>query len=87
MEFAIEVRKRILRDPPSIIALELPLSMRGLYLQAINRLPELSIITRPDPFDPGAKLYIPVEPTDPFIEAIRTARELGIDLTFKLIRT
>ena len=82
MEFAIEVRKRILRDPPSIIALELPLSMRGLYLQAINRLPELSIITRPDPFDPGAKLYIPVEPTDPFIEAIRTSRELGIDLTF-----
>jgi hypothetical protein len=82
VEFAAEVRRRLLADAPDMLAVELPLSMRGLYAQAIRQLPELSVITRPDQLDPDRKLYIPVEPTDPFVEALRTARELGIDVTF-----
>jgi hypothetical protein len=83
LEFAIEVRRAILRDRPQVIALELPATLAAAYLRAVERLPEISVILYPD--DAGGEergIYIPVEPADPFIEAIRTGREIEAEIVF-----
>lgn len=82
VEFAVEVRQWMLERRPQVVAIELPLPLRSLYSRAIARFPEISIIRFPDPIDPSQRVYIPVEPTDPFIEALRTASELGIRVEF-----
>src|SRR5690606_19654117 len=44
MEFAIEVRRAILDQRPSIVAVELPVSLERHYLRAVGRLPELTVL-------------------------------------------
>ena len=82
IEFAVEVRQWLLQQRPEVIAIELPSPLRSQYMRATARLPELSIIRFPDPIDPSQWVYVPVEPTDPFVEALRTAQELGIRVKF-----
>ncbi len=73
LEFAIVVRQAILRDRPQVVALELPVTLQQQYVRAVARLPEMSVIFYPDADDPERAIYVPVEPADPFVEAIRTA--------------
>ena len=83
LEFAIEVRQAILRDRPGVVAVELPSTLQPAWSRAIRRLPEISVIVYPD--DGGGEdqaIYIPVEPTDPFTEAVRTGMEIGADIVF-----
>ncbi|MDX1981819.1 MAG: hypothetical protein SFV51_16230 [Bryobacteraceae bacterium] len=76
VEFAIEVRRAILRDQPQVVAVQFPSFYQPLLDEAIARLPELSVIlTAGD--DEDDNVYYPIEPTDPFVEAIRTAQEIG----------
>jgi len=82
LEFAIEVRQAILRDKPQVVALELPITLQQQFLRAVARLPEISVIVYPDENDPERAIYVPVEPADPFVEAIRTANETGADVVF-----
>jgi len=80
LEFAEEVRKAILTRRPQVVALELPATLESSFLRAVERLPELSVILY------SAKgeetVYVPVEITDPFIEAIRSAHEIGAEVFF-----
>jgi len=82
LEFAIEVRQAILRERPQVVALELPITLQQQFLRAVARLPEISVIVYPDENDPERAIYVPVEPADPFVEAIRTANETGADVVF-----
>jgi len=83
LEFALEVRRAILRDRPRCVALELPASLQSAWMQAIARLPEMSLIFYPDEAAGGDQaVYVPVEPADPFTEAIRTAMEVGAEVVF-----
>jgi hypothetical protein len=82
LEFAIEVRQAILRDKPQVVALELPITLQQQFIRAVARLPEMSVIVYPDENDPERAIYVPVEPADPFVEAIRTANETGADVVF-----
>jgi hypothetical protein len=88
LEFAVEVRRAILRDKPQVVALELPISLQPHYLRAIARLPEISVIVYPDlsaeaaALEEGRAVYVPVEPADPFVEAIRSALEIGAEVVF-----
>jgi hypothetical protein len=82
LEFAIEVRRAILRDKPQVVAVELPTTLRDAYLRAVERLPEISVILYNDEQDESGAVYVPVEPADPFTEAIRTAREIGAEIVF-----
>ncbi len=75
MEFAAIVRQELLAAPPEVVAVELPATWREPVLQAVNRLPLLSLILGEEP---EASRFLPVEPTEPIVEALRTARELGI---------
>ena len=81
MEFAEAVRQEILREPPQLVAVELPATLEDSYGRSVQRLPELSIIIYDS--DAGDEVvYVPVEATDPFIEALRSAGELGIPSAF-----
>ena len=82
LEFAIEVRRAILRTRPQVVAVELPTTLRDAYLRAVERLPEMSVILYSDEQEDDRAIYVPVEPADPFTEAIRTAREIGAEIVF-----
>jgi len=83
VEFAAEVRQAILRDRPEVIALELPVTLEQAWIRAVRRLPEISVIVYPD--ESGGEdqaVYVPIEPADPFSEAIRTGLEIGAEIVF-----
>lgn len=82
VEFATEVRRTILRERPRIVAVELPGPLEDAYLQALARLPQMSVILYPDPQDDERAIYVPVEPADPFTEAVRTASEIDAEIVF-----
>ncbi len=84
LEFATRVRRNILEHPPSVIAVELPSSLDEQYSLALDRLPKMSVIVIPDTSADREEraIYIPVEPGDPFIEALRLARELQLESVF-----
>src|SRR5271154_7282340 len=82
LEFGLEVRRAILSAQPKIVAVELPGALEDVYLQALARLPEISVILYPDPQDDERGIYVPVEPCDPFTEAVRTGLEIDAEVIF-----
>jgi hypothetical protein len=84
VEFAAELRRLLLAEKPPIIAIELPGFLEETYKKALTRLPEMSVILYiPDKNDDdNPALYVPIEPADPFTEALRTAAEFGSEVLF-----
>jgi hypothetical protein len=83
LEFACRVRRYLLKNRPRVIAVELPSDLAQQYEKAIARLPKMSAILVPPESDEEADAtYIPVEPSDPFVEALRTAAELQAEILF-----
>lgn len=83
LEFAIEVRRKILRDRPDVVAVELPVTLEKHYREAVKRLPEISVLMYPETNEDDADgFYVPVEPADPFTEAVRTGIEIGAEVLF-----
>jgi hypothetical protein len=84
VEFAAELRKLLLLEKPPIIAVELPGFLADSYQRALQRLPQLSVILYiPETNDDeNPAVYVPVEPADPFTEAVRSAYELGSEILF-----
>ena len=82
LEFAIEVRRAILAEQPRVVAVELPVTLESAYARAVARLPQMTVLVYPDEKDPEQGVYVPVEPADPFTEAIRTAGETGAEVLF-----
>lgn len=77
LEFAGEVRRILVAERPDVVAVELPVALAAPYRRALDRLPQLSVIVYEDEGVDRA-VYVPVEVTDPFVEALRTAAELEI---------
>ena len=82
LEFAIELRRRLLRERPQVVAVELPTTLRDAYLRAVDRLPQMSVILYNDDQEEDRAIYVPVEPADPFTEAIRSGLEIGAEIVF-----
>jgi hypothetical protein len=89
LEFAWRVRRYLLERRPTVVAVELPSSLEATYRKALARLPQMSVILIPeDDLDSdrrneeGRATYLPVEPADPFVEAMRTAVELDAEIVF-----
>ena len=78
VEFAIELRRLLLAEKPPLIAVELPGFLAGTYRRALARLPEMTVILYTDEADDDRAIYVPVEPCDPFTEALRTAHRLDL---------
>jgi hypothetical protein len=83
LEFAAEVRQRLLELRPRVVAVELPWMLESAIRKAIRRLPEITVLLYGDPEeDQERAIILPVEPADPFIEAVRTAEEMGAEVLF-----
>jgi hypothetical protein len=81
LEFARWVRNEILREKPQSVAVDLPVTLEAVYDRAVERLPELSVIIYDDQ-EADRAVYETVEPADPFVEALRTAREIKAKTVF-----
>src|SRR5215470_17348333 len=77
-EFAVAVREALVAARPKVVAIEMPGSYLAPLRHALRRLPEISVILSGE--DEDEAVYYPVEPTDPFVEAARTAGEIGASL-------
>jgi hypothetical protein len=86
VEFAIALRRLLLESKPQsrpkIVAVELPGFLAKSYKRALARLPEMSVLLYTDESDDDRAVYVPVEPADPFTEALRTADEIGAEVLF-----
>ena len=86
VEFAIALRRLLLAEKPQIVAVELPGFLEPAYRRALDRLPEMSVIlctpSSSESDDDDRPVYVPVEPADPFTEALRTAGEIGAQIIF-----
>ncbi|MGH9662695.1 MAG: hypothetical protein ACRD96_29360, partial [Bryobacteraceae bacterium] len=73
----------LLEQPPRVVAVELPSWLEPAYRKAIARLPEMSVLFYPDETGEEERaIYLPVDPSDPFAEAVRTALEIGAEVVF-----
>jgi hypothetical protein len=83
VEFAVALRSLLLEQRPQVVAVELPSFLEQTYNRALARLPELSVILYTEENgDEDRAIYVPVEPADPFTEALRTALEIGAQILF-----
>lgn len=82
LEFTGRLRQFLLDHRPQVVAVELPVGLELEYARAVERMPRMSVIVIPAEDDDEEATYIPVEPGDPFVEALRTARELEADIIF-----
>jgi hypothetical protein len=92
LELAVAVRQRLLADPPDAIAVELPETLMKPVMRCVDRLPYLSMVHYTT--QQGGAVYVPVEPTDAIMEALRFGleRDLPVHLvdrdteTYPLVR-
>ena len=77
-EFASEVRLAISQLEPRVVAVELPSNLTDVVSRAVARLPRLSVVVFPS--EKGETVYLPIEPTDAGVEAVRSAREFGAEV-------
>ncbi|MEE8143182.1 MAG: hypothetical protein V3T77_08780 [Planctomycetota bacterium] len=86
LAFAMEARRRLLEHRYDAIAVELPPSLQEAMDDALQRLPTASVILyreQPEFLAPEAPCYyVPVQPADAIIEALRIARGERIPATF-----
>src|SRR4051812_48801011 len=82
IEFARRVRQFLLQNRPEVVAVELPGPLESLYRKAIDRMPQWSVAVIHTDEDEESAQYVPIEPGDPFTEALRTATELGAETIF-----
>ena len=82
IEFARRVRQFLLSNRPEVVALELSGPLESLYRRAIDRMPQWSVAVVHSDEDEESAQYIPIEPGDPFTEALRTAAEIGAETIF-----
>ena len=80
LEFALEVQRQFLEFQPQVIAVELPPTIQEPVLTAVKRLPNLSVVLYPE--KSGRHIYLPIEPVDGIIEALRLGIENNLPLFF-----
>ncbi len=78
LEAADLVRRALDVLRPDAVAVEIPSSLEGVWLRAIDRLPAISVLLYETASD--ETVYLPVHPVDPMAEAARSARERGLPL-------
>jgi len=78
LEFAVAVRQALLAFQPEAIAVELPETLQPWVLRGVARLPLLSVVSYHD--QSGQPVYLPIEPADPVIEALRYGLEQKLPL-------
>ncbi len=80
LEYADAVRRLIAAWRPEAIVVELPPTLEPHARRAVARLPQLTVVLYESAA--GEPVYLPVEPCDALIEAVRSGLELGIPVIF-----
>jgi len=80
LEFASAVRHLFQRLRPDAVAVELPGSLQEVVEKGVLRLPEISVLLYQN--QKGETIYLPIEPTDPVAEAIRSGLEANVPVYF-----
>lgn len=78
LEYADLVREALDTLAPDAVAVEIPSSLEAVWRQAIDRLPQVSVLLYENAA--GRTLYLPVQPADPLAEAARSALSRGLPL-------
>ena len=81
IQFACEVRRLFFKINPDVIAVELPEGVREKVIEGINHLPYISVVM----YEERRKkkyAYIPIDPGDSIIEAIRLGLEYKKPIEF-----
>lgn len=81
IEFGPLVQEAITAVRPNVVAVELPAPLEDAYMRGAARLPEISAIVSERP-ELEETFYVVIEPADPFVESVRTASALGIEVAF-----
>ncbi len=76
VEFAIEVLRHFALFKPDAIAVEFPKTLENVMIRGVRRLPLISVILYEE--QNGAMIYLPLEPTDGGVEAMRLGVEHDI---------
>lgn len=80
MEFAEVLRHEFSQIRPQAVAVELPPSLAATVRKGVARLPELSVVFYEN--SRGESIYLPIEPTDPLTEAVRSGLENHLPVHF-----
>jgi hypothetical protein len=80
VEFALEVRRQFSSFRPELLAVEYPSTIEERILEGIKRLPLLSVVYYEE--EDHTFIYLPLEPTDGQVEAIRLAVSEGLPVHF-----
>lgn len=80
VEFALEVRRQFYAARPDAICVELPKTVEARVLEAVHRLPYLSVVLYQE--KNGDFVYLPIEPTDAMVEAIRLGLQHSLPVFF-----
>ncbi len=79
LEFALEVRRQFKAFKPDMVTLEYPDTICNKILEGAKRLPYLSVIYYEED---NTFIYLPIEPTDGQIEAVRLALSSNLSVWF-----
>jgi hypothetical protein len=79
-EFAQEVQWRFFTLRPQAIAVEFPKTLETPITRAVLRLPFLSVVLYQE--QDGTYVYLPIEPTDGLVEAVRLGAEYQVPVFF-----
>ena len=80
VEFALEVRDQFTSFKPEILAVEYPPTIKEKVLEGVKRLPLLSVVYYEE--DNHTFIYLPLEPTDGLVEAVRLALSKNLPIYF-----
>lgn len=85
-DFSIRVREELLRQKFDCLAVPLPATFRDQVLAAVENLPAVTVVTQVDPEDDSCT-YVPIDPCQPVIAAIRSALRSRIAVEFVDLET
>lgn len=80
--FAEHVRREALAFRPDVIAVELPPTLSEWIVRGVLRLPQVSAVCWEELDRPGELDYLPIDPCDAMIEAVRLACQFELPLEF-----
>ncbi|MFX1273544.1 MAG: hypothetical protein ACFFBP_10280 [Promethearchaeota archaeon] len=82
LEFTKLVNKAFFQVSPDLIAVELPNNIREEVIEAVKRLPYLSLLGYADSLNPKQLNFVPIDPGDSIIESIKLGLEYNVPIEF-----